>query len=151
MQPKSFLKTLKFIHTSFLIGLVIVTFFAFWQQNSFIAEMDADDFLIYAVPVLAAIGYFVSQWLFQKMVKGIGKEEPISNKLGAYRTASIIKYALIEGPALFASAAYYLNGNALHLVIGIFMVFYLFRQRPSRQKIETALPLTREEKMGLFG
>ena len=73
----------------------------------------------------------------------------LEQKLKIFQSASIVKYALLEGPAFFAIVAYNLTGNALPLVIGVCLVLYLAVQRPNLQKLLDALPLTSDEKRKL--
>ncbi|WP_158657208.1 hypothetical protein [Maribacter cobaltidurans] len=83
------------------------------------------------------------------MISSVNKDVSLENKLKTYQTASIIKYALLEGPAFFAIVAYSLTGNALPLVIAICLVLYLAVQRPNLHKLMDTLPLTSDEKRKL--
>ncbi|MDC6388634.1 hypothetical protein PP182_08060 [Maribacter sp. PR1] len=115
----------------------------------FNAEMDNQNLFLYIVPVFALLGYFGSQFVFKNILSKIRKDAKLDEKLNTYQTASIIKYALIEGPAFLAIVAYNSSGNALPLVIGICLILYLAVQRPNREKIIESLPLTLEEKRKL--
>ena len=125
--------------------------FAYYQNGTFTARMGPQNILIYVVPIIALSGYFLSQLLFRKQIQSISKEEKLSFKLGKYQVASILKYALLEGPGILALLAYYSSGNALHLVIAIALIAYLFVQRPSADKIIKELPLTLEEERQFLG
>ena len=100
---------------------------------------------IYLVPVVAAGGYFISQFLFAKQLRTVTRDQKLSVKLATYLTASLLKYALLEAAGFLALIAYYLSGNALHLTIAIALVAYLFVQRPTADKIKKHLPLTLDE------
>lgn len=145
MAPKSIIRILSLIHTSLFISLVVFAAFAYLKNGNFLADMNRNDLLIYIVPVIAISGYFASQFLFRKQLQGIKREENLQTKLGKYKAASILKYALLEGPAFLALIGYYISGNALHLAIGAFLMAYLFVQRPTFEKLEKDIPLTVEE------
>lgn len=145
MRPRLFLKTLSIIHTALLVVLIAFGIFTYFQNGSFTPRMNRQDLFIYIVPVVAAAGYFLSQFLFRKQLQTIQREEELPAKLSKYQSASLIKYALLEGPGFLALIAYYLSGNALYLVIAIALIAYLFVQRPTADKINTNLPLTLEE------
>ncbi len=149
MQPKIFIKTLSTIHFSLLMGLMGFAAFAYWKQGGFVAGIDGEDFFMYMVPIFAATGYFIGKTLYQKGLRQIAKEEPLAAKLGKYQTASILQYALIEGPAILALVAYFLNGNAMHLAIAAFLIVYLLSRRPTKEKIAHELQLTPQEKQEL--
>ncbi|MGB6153555.1 MAG: hypothetical protein WBG48_16360 [Pricia sp.] len=150
MQFKTFLRTLTIIHTALCAGLMVFAIVAYYQKGDFEARMNSQSILIYMVPVVAVAGYFLSQLLFKKQLEHISKEETLSVKLGKYQVASILKYALLEGPGILALLAYYWSGNALHLVVAIALIAYLFVQRPTADKIKKDLPLTYEEQKQLL-
>ncbi|MGB7394701.1 MAG: hypothetical protein WA913_09935 [Pricia sp.] len=145
MNAKSFLKTLSIIHAGLLASLTGFAIFCYFQVGSFEARMSEGNLFIYLVPVAAVAGYFLSQWVFRKQIQSISKNRPLLQKLEKYQKALLIKYALLEGPGFLAVIAYYLSGNALHLVIAIALIVYLFVQRPTVEKIKADLPLSYEE------
>ena len=145
VQLNSFFKSLTLIHLILCLGLVILILIVYYQNRGFMASMDPSDIFLYINPLTAALGYFLSQFLFRKQIQDIKIEENLGNKLGKYQAASIIKYALIKGPTFIAIAAYYLSGSALHLVIAITLTVYLYAQKPNRLKLKKELPLTLEE------
>lgn len=145
MQMKSLLSTLPIIHFSMVIGLVIFTGFVYWNNPDFNAAMNSSDIFTYLVPVVAASGYFASKAIFQNLTANIARTDGLQNKLSRYQVATIIKYALLEGPAILALIAYYFSGNALHLVIALSLIAYFFSQRPTRKKVLDDLKLSLEE------
>lgn len=144
MQPRSFIKILAIIHGSLCIGLVIFAGFAFLQNGSFEVGADSSDVFVYIVPIVAMAGYFGSKFVYQNRIRNLPKEEPLKTKFQRYQLASILKYALIEGPAFLALFAYYYSGNALHLVIAFSLMVYLFFQRPTLEKLKSELSLSLE-------
>ena len=145
MQPKSFIKTLTIIHGSLCIGLGVFGAFAYLQNGSFAVTTDSNDVFIYIVPIIAIASYFGSKFIYQNLIRNLPKGEPLTTKLQRYQLASILKYALIEGPSFLALFAYYNSGNAMHLVIAISLLIYLFFQRPTWEKLKSELPLSLEE------
>ena len=149
MQLNTLLKTLPLIHFSLVMGLVVFTGFVYWKNPDFNAEMNSADIFTYLVPIVAAVGYFASKALFQKLINTIAHNGGPQNKLGRYQLASIIKYALLEVPTILALIAYYLNSNMLHLVIALCLIIYFFSQRPTRKKVLDDLKLSLEEQREL--
>ena len=145
MQLKTYLKILTIIHTALCAGLMLCAIFVYYRNGNFTASMNQQDIFIYIVPIVAAAGYFLSQLVFKKQIESISSEEKLSTKLEKYQIASLIKYALLEGPGFLALMAYFWSGNALYLVIAIALIVYLFVQRPTVEKIKKQLPLTSEE------
>jgi len=149
MQAKNLLTTLTLIHGLLVLGLISFCGFVYWQNPSFDAGLNSPDIFVYLVPLVAAAGYFASKYLFQNLMQNIERNDGLQNKLGRYQLASIIKYALLEAPAFLALIAYYLNGNALHLVIALCLITYLISQRPTQKRLQNHLQLTREEQKQL--
>ncbi len=145
MQPKKFLKTVSIIHIALCAVLMLLAIFVYFKNGEFTARMNRQDIFIYIVPIVATAGYFLSLLVFKKQMESISREEILSAKLGKYQLASLLKYALLEGPGILALIAYFWSGNALYLVIAIALIIYLFSQRPTAEKIKKELPLTLEE------
>lgn len=145
-KPSESLKTLSIIHLALVGGILAFGIFKFINNGTFVANADPKDVFIYVIPVVAAFGYFMSQFMFKKQLLAIDRTDTLTLKLAKYQAASIVKYVFIEGPAFLAIIAYGFNGNALFLVIAIFLVVYLFMQKPNQKKFMEDVPLTIEDK-----
>ncbi|WP_047245431.1 hypothetical protein [Maribacter thermophilus] len=145
MAIKTFYRTLSFIHLSLVIGLLGLTVILLLQGKGFNAHTEGNDLLLYIIPIISIIGYFGGQFLFNRSISKINRQQSLKKKLTEYTSASLVKYACIEGPAIICLVAYYISGNALPLTIGLCLMALLIVQRPSRQKIIEQLPLTSEE------
>ncbi|MBX2845781.1 MAG: hypothetical protein KTR13_06150, partial [Saprospiraceae bacterium] len=75
--------------------------------------------------------------------------DSIGAKFTTYRSASIIRYALLEGPSLVNSVFYLLTGNPIHLYIALAGVAVLFLSRPSLQQFVSDTRLTGDERRSL--
>lgn len=145
MQPKSFIKTIGIIHMLLCAGIGLFTGFVILQNGSFKVASDHSSPFIYIVPLIAIAGYFGSKFIYMNLIQNLPKEEDLSKKLQRYQIANIIKYALIEGPALLALGMYYVEENALYLVIAICLLIYLIVQKPSFEKLKNELKLRLED------
>ena len=149
MQIKSFIRTLTFLHGSLTLGLLAFTLFVYFQNRSFTVGTDSNDLYVYIVPTIAILGYFLGKFLFQKQLQRIDRKDNLTGKLVRYQIASLVQYALLEGPAFFALVIYYIKGNALYLVIGLSLLAYLIMLRPKIDTLIKALPLSQEEEQQL--
>ncbi|WP_298479957.1 hypothetical protein [uncultured Maribacter sp.] len=145
MEPKSFLKTLSFLHLSLVIGLLLFSVIAYSQTTGITLEPESNNVFLYIVPVIAIIGYFGSQVVFKKKLSTIKTDNTLTEKLKKYKSASHIKFFLIEIPALLSIYAFYITSNALPLVIAVCLIAYLYVQKPSADKIKTELALNPNE------
>ncbi|WP_422080361.1 hypothetical protein [Ulvibacterium sp.] len=149
MQIKSFIRTLTFLHGSLTLGLMAFTLFVYFQNRSFTVGTDSNDLYVYIVPTIAILGYFLGKFLFQKQLQRIDRKDNLTGKLVRYQIASLVQYALLEGPAFFALVIYYIKGNALYLLIGLSLLAYLIMLRPKIDTLIKALPLSQEEEQQL--
>lgn len=134
------------IHLALVAGVSFFLIVTYIQSQKFSAQMEEGDSFIYLVPTFAILGYFGSQFIFNRIVTSLNKKSPQEEKLKKYQTATIIKYALLEAPAFFAIVAYSITGNALSLVIAICLILYLIVRRPNKERVMNTLPLHGEEK-----
>ena len=146
MQIKPFFRTLTIIHSSLVLGLVLFCAIAYFQSDGFTVSMENEfDIFIYVVPLIGMAGYFGSQYVFKNLLNTIKSSDDLGIKLGKYRTASLIKFAILEAPAILALIAFYMTKNALYFVISVCLILYLFIQRPTVQRMKNDLPLNLEE------
>lgn len=144
------LKTLTFIHAFLVIGLLALGTFTYFFGVGFVGQFNVTgDILIYLVPLVAMLGYFGSKMLFNKQLKTIEKTDLLQTKLAKYQTASILKYALIEGPAVLAFIIFMSNGYTLYFSIAVCLVVYLAVQRPTKEKLIQDLGLSASEQREL--
>lgn len=140
--PKPNIQALKTMHVAMIGMLVTFILIVFYNQGSFVTDLDyKENPLLIIVPCFAILGYFLSQTLFNKQLQKIDKRQALQNKWGAYQTACLIKYGIIEGPTLLAIVAYYHYPHAMYLTIAVFMILYFFKQRPTTEKIKNDLSL----------
>jgi len=145
MQPKSFLKTLGLLHIALCAGIGLFAAFVILQSEGFKVASDQSSPFIYIVPLIAMLGYFGNTFIYKNLIQNLPREEDLRKKLQRYQIANIIKYALIEGPAFLALGIYYIEQNALYLVIAICLLIYLIVQKPSFEKLKNELKLSLED------
>jgi hypothetical protein len=140
--PESLIKIMSVIHLALLAGQMLFALAAFAQSTKiYFGIMYLDDDFVYTVPLLALIGFFGGYLLFKKQLKVIRYKSSLNEKFTGYQTALIIRYALLEGPSLFAIVAYMLNGNLFFLSVSGFLMLYFIFLRPTTEKIDTDLQL----------
>jgi len=147
ITPNSFIKTLSFLHMGIMAGPVVLGIFFYTQvQNPHLDFSDSGDVFLAIIPLIAITGIFLGGFIFKKMIGSIPKDLGLRQKLARFQTASIIKYAFLEGPALFSIVIFQNTQNLAHSIIAAFLIFYLFLQKPTKDKVERHLDLLGEEK-----
>ena len=92
-----------------------------------------DPVIGYAGIIIAAAFISLSFLLFKKRsdaAASAGKKE----KMGLFRSAVMLQYALMNGSAVFNIIAYLLNGNNQSLIIAACCIIVMLIQFPSEEK-----------------
>jgi len=148
LTPAGFIKSMSIIHAALLAGqlLFIITAFGISSKVHFTVS-DTEDVFIFIVPLLAIAGFMGGYILFKRKLKELQAKNSLGEKMVAYQTALIIRFALLEGPSLFGIVAFMQTGNLFFLVISALLMLYFFSLRPTRDKMEIDLDLGFTEKM----
>ncbi|AWX45279.1 hypothetical protein HME9304_02291 [Flagellimonas maritima] len=145
--PNGFLRTLSILHMALMAGPILFGAFAYVQvSNTTFGYLGTKDFLIFIVPVFTVIAIFLGDFIFKKITADISKTKGLKQKLMRFQSASILKYASVEAPALFAVIAFYITNNLAFILIASILIFYFFSLRPTKDKILRSLSLSMEEK-----
>ena len=142
ITPKLFLRTITIIHLALVAGVImfaIVTFSITLNQKLDLSY--SGDPMFFIVPIMAIAGILVGNYLYGNNIKALASKNTLQEKLAGFQTASIIKYALLEGSALLGIVAFLNEGNLYFLIISILLLLWLIMQRPTRDKIERDLML----------
>ncbi|WP_020567441.1 hypothetical protein [Neolewinella persica] len=75
----------------------------------------------------------MSRFVFSKILESTSQEQrqDYPTAIARYRTAIIVRLALLEGPGLFAAAFALVTGNVNLLLVTIFMVAMMWVGKPS--------------------
>lgn len=142
LMQNSFLKTMRIIFFALLAGQIIFMAVAFFTVNNNPPQSQSDDLFNIIVPVAIGLGLFMSGMLFKQLLGKIKNDASFEKKLEAYRSAMIIRYALLEGPSIFSTVAYLLSGNIIFLAFSGVMILAFLMNMPSRNKAAQDLNLS---------
>jgi len=148
VTPKTFLKTIKIIYLALLTGQLLFFVVAFTQTPRHKFALDfSDDPLVLVVPLMAVMSFILSNILFRQQLGIAVNQTTLSGKLTSYQTASIIRFAVIEGTSLFSIVAFLISGNLFFAAIFGLLILMFIVNHPSKDKVENDLNLSYEEKM----
>lgn len=138
---------MSFLHLVISVTPIVLGALFFFNTEDAILDISSTNDLFLAIVPLGAIGsIFFGDLVFRKMTRNLPNNIDLRTKLARFQTASIIKYALLEGAALLGIVVFIHTQNLIYLIMGVLVAFYLAILRPTKQKIENALSLTGEEK-----
>lgn len=145
--PNKFVQTLTMIYMALLSGLLFFIAIVFFQfDGGMTPTFDTSDTLLLIYPVIAIGAIVVSQMIFKKLLAAAENKPGLKNKLDSYQTASIIKFAMIEGPAFLGIVLSMTTGNTAFIAIAGVLVIFLILQKPSRTKVESDLNLRGDDR-----
>ncbi|WP_186757154.1 hypothetical protein [Echinicola salinicaeni] len=132
--------------------MLLITQFVFFTAAYFLTEkteqMDATFhlFLKFLIPSLVLASIFGSNIYFKKQLSKLKQDNSLKDKLTDYITALVVKYALLEVPAIIAIVAYFISADWLFLGLAGTMIIIFLLHKPSQSKTISELSLNPEEK-----
>ena len=128
---KEQLKTIQIIHLVLTLG-VTLAYFLLAEITSIdelfiLPEINNSTIYIGIIPIAS---YIFSNILFKRSISKIDKKLKIETNLGAYQTASLIRWAILEGAAFFI-----IISNPDFILFGAVLIIYLALLRPTENGI----------------
>ena len=145
---KEYLKTLSILHLALTVSPVIfglVGFYLISIGSILIDSAVLDMVFTYIVPVFIVGGVFGSNWIYKNKLNQLKEENDFNLKMSSFRGALILRYALLEGPALFSVVVAMITSNPLFLVFTGIMVGFMFYWKPTKDTVIADLQLSQQE------
>lgn len=143
--PKESLASIKIVYYALVGGQVFFALVAYFLLNNYALELagkDLKDVFIYIVPLFVVGGFAVGNILFKSKLITARIKPSLSEKLLDYRSALLIRYALLEGPSFLAIMVYLLTGYILFLAMAALVIAMFFTITPSIDRAVNDLELT---------
>ncbi len=121
------IKTLKIIHLALVAGVTLAYFLIGDFKNILNIKIDNASLPYSFIP---AIAYVLSNFLFNKTLKSIHKDSSDDENFAIYQSASIIKWAVLEGACFLI-----LLLKPEFLLFGVILLFYMILLAPKEDKI----------------
>lgn len=146
MKEKSYIKSLQIIFIAIGIGQLMLAFvFLIDQKETYFSFKEDINPLHFMAPIFAVSAILISEIFFKQSIKQLKKKELLGLKLNGFKTALIVKLAILEGAAIISVIGFSINGNLYFMMIfGVMLAFYII-QFPTAQKTIKALELNDED------
>lgn len=130
-------RAIKIIHIAMIIGVSLAYFL--------VGDLQAMDFLNFSEIEISAFVYlvipfsavFIGNFLYKKQLTQVGGKLSLEEKMGTYQTASLIRWAVLEGAAFFI-----LFVKKELIIVGLLLILYMALLKPSehgmKRDFETA-------------
>jgi len=145
-----YLRTLQILFYALLGGqliIALVLWFNVRPQQTPNTQFVAFDLAIAGIWCMAvAASFFVGK----KLIENAREKPDLPGKLGAYRVARIIRYALLEMPVLLCLVSFFfVTSNYGLLLLAAVGIALFATQMPQRNQIVSELDLTESEQLKL--
>lgn len=142
------LKSLTIIHTALLIGATAFTVIAVFigRQTAHVDDATMTTTLLTVAALMLVGSQFMAAFLFSQRLQLARQQNNPDEKLGIYRSALIVKMALLEGPVMFCAVVTLITGNLLGAGMGALGLVAMALQKPGVAGISDALNLSPEER-----
>ena len=147
---KQYFKSLHILFWAMVIAQLMVALVAVFV----VQESDMDEragalknlFLV-VVPLLVAASVTGAVLVFRKLVNNLKLKPGLIGKMTGYRTALMVRFALLEGATLIAIAVFLVTGYWLVLAMAGLMIVFFFTYRPSPERAALDLELNTNERI----
>lgn len=147
-SSKEFFKLTAILHLAMVLGVVlfgVVVYFFIIDFQHPDTQSEVANLLVYLVPGLVIVGILASNIIYRIKLNTVKGSEDLKTKMMGYREALIIRYALLEGPALFALAAIFITNNVNFMVYAGLLVALMVLKRPTLRTAIMDLELDQQE------
>lgn len=126
------IKGLQTIHMAICAALVIAYIIVGKPTAEILdVSIDSSSAIYLVIPLVAIV---VGHILFKSQLKQADRNKSLEENIPIYQTASVIRWALLEGAAFLIL---FLQPSLI--IVGIALIAYLIYLRPTKAKIETDL------------
>lgn len=149
MSVKQYFNTLNVLFLALLGGQFIflaVTLYLSYSGQFAPVDEQFEHALMYVAPVAVIVGLVVSFTVTQSKLAELKQLSSLSEKLTAYRTAMITKYALLEFPCFFALVCYLLTSHYIFLTLALLMILVFLINKPLPEKAANEMELSQAER-----
>lgn len=144
--PASSLKGINVIFFGLLFGLVSMGSIIYVINPTENFDFNFKNPLLIIMMVVMIAGVFASGFLYNTLKSKIETKDSLQDKIAKIQQALIIKFALIEGPALLGIILFLVESNLAFLMLSVLMILYFVTLKPSKNKLADDMNLTSQER-----
>ena len=148
-QPKVAFRMLKVIFYSLNTGLLIFFMAGIYLNDMQIPGFSQEIDILTVVNILLLGAIPIGYTLSNRKMEAIDPGEPFQEKFQQFQTAMIIRWAMIEGAALFSVVGLILLQDAKQLVLFVLCILVLSTNTITKEKVTRMAKLNTEESKAL--
>jgi hypothetical protein len=149
---KNFFQTLNIIFIALLSGQTIYFFIGLYliQSGNIDGFGGMNTIFMFITPMVVLSSILASKFIYSKQVSEFDKSLFLENKLVSYRTANIIKLALLEGANIFNISIMIITANYFFAVLFLIIIALFFFNRPNKEKFIMDYEVSAEDALKLL-
>jgi hypothetical protein len=146
---KQYFRSITILYFGLLIGQVAFAAITLYLNLGLLFQPDDSlrDIFIYIVPIFVVNGFVTGHLIYKSRLKKIKNYSSLTSKMGEYRSAMIIRFAMLEGASLFAIIVYLLTADLIFMAMTGLIVAYFIILKPTVDKITMDLELNSTERL----
>jgi len=147
---KQYFRSLQIIYFTMIAGQImfaVITFFLIHSKSIDKGAQELKEIFVYIVPFFVIGSLVGGNVFFRKMMNTYRSSDDLIKKMTGYRSALIVRYALLEGSTLFSIIVYLVTGYWLFLLIAGLMVLIFLILKPTIERAVTELELNANERL----
>jgi len=146
-QPKDFIKSLQIIHIALVVTVVgFAVYIAQRAGDKLFFSYEEDRAFLFLAIIVAFIGNLSSKFIYKKLIGQISSKQNLFQKATKFSTAHVFRMAMLEFPALMCVLFVYQSNNSFYFILTGILVLMMASLHPTKNKFESDVPLTNEEK-----
>jgi hypothetical protein len=124
------------IYFAILTGLFVFAVMAYFiiSQNDESQNESLLNIFMFLVPTFAIVMIFFSRYMYNKVPQQINSSLSLSEKIGKYRTAKIVSWAMLEGAGLFVIVSYTITQSSFFFIVFFVIVGAFILSKPSTEE-----------------
>ena len=121
------------IYVAIMAGLLVFAAMAYFVISKTTDKPNESlvSIFMFIVPAIAVVMIFLSRFMYNRISQQVEINAVLVVKLGKYRTAKIVSWALLEGAGLFNIIAFIVTNSDFFLVVFFVIVGAFILSKPS--------------------
>lgn len=135
-----------------LMGLIIFALLAYFGFTKNLDKVDESllNIFMFIIPLFAILEIFLSRFMYNKTIKQLPENSTLLEKMGKYRTAKIISWALLEGAGLFCIVVFIMTKADFFLIVFFVIIVAFILSKPSVNEFITDFKIEGEDRNALI-
>ena len=139
MEQAGGYKGLKVLFGALLTGQLLfaaVSLYFAMQKTMLLQTHNLDNIFMTVLAIIATVCVLAGNKLFkQKTEKLDNQQRPLAERFSEYRAASVMRWALLEGPCLFGIICLMLTANYFFLLVISILLLLFITTAPQKNKV----------------